>query len=168
MNHSGAKRGEACGRVVVRQVVSAVSAVEVGDADALVADTAVGGNAIGTLWTVVDVAVHLSAAAGALGQYRLPQEKIQHRADAALQHDTQQNPEPLTHVAARSVLADIADHQHVDGNQCAPRSPEIDMHGKGAVVVGMQHEKEKILNADEGHEGQNDRPSRNEGEFFAD
>jgi len=146
-------RSEARGGVVVRQIVPAVRAVKVGDADALVTNAAVWRNAIGALRTVVDVAVDLSAAAGTLGQYRLPQEKIQHRTNAALQHDTQQNPKPLTHVSARGVLADIADHQHVHSNQCAPRRTEIDMHGKGAVVVGMQHKKEKILNADEGHEG---------------
>lgn len=88
-NRSGTIRGEARGCVVVRQVVSAMRAVQVREADALVTNAAVGRNAIGALRTVVDVAVHFRAAARALGQYRLPQKKIQHRTDAALQHDAQ-------------------------------------------------------------------------------
>lgn len=36
------------------------------------------------------------------------------------------------------------------------------------MVVGVQDEEEKILNANEGYKRQNDGPSGNEGEFFAD
>jgi hypothetical protein len=42
------------------------------------------------------------------------------------------------------------------------------MYGKRAMVVGMQHKEEKILNANESHKGQNNGPPGNEGEFFAD
>ena len=117
------------------------------------ANAAVGRDAIGALRAVIDIAVHFRAAAGALGKNGLPQKKIQHRTDAALQDNAQQNPEPLAHVPAWRVLADIADHQHVDSNERSPGSSEIDVHGKRAMVVGMQHEEEKILDADEGHEG---------------
>lgn len=117
------------------------------------ANAAVRRDAIGALRAVIDIAVHFCAAARALGKNGLPQKKIQHRTDAALQDNAQQNPEPLAHVPTWRVLADIADHQHVDSNERSPGSSKIDVYGKRAMVVGMQHEEEKILNADEGHEG---------------
>ena len=135
-SRSGAIGGETRGRVVVGQIVPAVSTVKVGDADAFVANAAVRRDSIGALRTVIDVAVHFGAAARALGQDWLPQEKVQHRADATLQDDTQQNPQPFTHIATRRVLADISDHQHVNRNQSAPGSTEVNVHWKRATGSG--------------------------------
>jgi hypothetical protein len=167
-NSSGAICSEARGRVVVRQIVSAVGAVQISDADAFVANAAVRRDPIGALRTVIDTSVHLGTAARALGKHRLPQQKIQYWTDSALQDNAQQNPEPLAHIPAWRVFADVADHQHVNSNEGSPRGSEVDVHRKRAVVVGMQHKEEKILNANEGHKGQNDGPSRDEGEFFTD
>lgn len=123
---------------------------------------------MGALRTVVEIAVHLGTATRALRKHGLPQQKVQHGTNAALQDDTQQDPEPFAHVPAGRVLADVADHQHVDSNESPPGSSEIDVHWKRAMVVGMQHEEEKILNADEGDKGEDDGPTGNEGEFFCD
>lgn len=162
-NRLGAIRGEARGRVVVRQIVSAVGAVQISDADAFVANAAVRRDPIGALGAVIDTSVYLGTAARTLGKDGLPQQKIQHWTDAALQDNAQQNPEPLAHIPARRVFADVADHQHVNSNEGSPRGSEVDVHRKRAVVVGMQHKEEKILNANEGHKGQNDGPSGDEG-----
>ena len=70
--------------IVVGQIVSAVGAVQVGNADALVANAAVRRDSIGALRTVIEIAVHVRAAAGALRKHWLPQQKVQHWTDAAL------------------------------------------------------------------------------------
>lgn len=150
---SGAIRGKALRRIVVGQIMPAVGAVEVGHADAFVAYPAVWRDAIRALRAIVKIAIHFGTAAGALRKYRLAQKKIQHRTDPALQNNAQQNPEPFAHIPAWRVLADIADHQHVDRDQRTPRRPEINVHGEWAVVVGMQDKEEKILDANKCHKG---------------
>lgn len=129
-------------RVVVGQIVSAVSTVQVGDADAFVANAAVWRNSIGALRAVIEIAIHIRAAARALRKHWLPQQKVQHGTDAALQDDTQQNPQPFAHIAAGRVFADVSDHQHVNSDESPPGSSKINVHWKRAAVVVMQDEKE--------------------------
>ena len=152
---SGAICGEACGSIVVREIVAAVGTVQIGQANVLVANAAVGRDPIGALRTIIDITVHFGATAGALGKYRLPQKKIQHRTNATLQHNTQENPEPFAHVTARRILTDVPDHQHIDRNKRAPGRTKIDVHWKRAMVVSVENKKEKVLDTDEGHERQN-------------
>src|SRR6185437_6271037 len=93
----------------------------IGGAHCTEAVAAACGELVIALRAEVEVALHHGAAGRAAGDQGLAQEEVQHRSNAARHDEADQHPESRAHGTPGRVLADIADHQEVEGGEYAPR-----------------------------------------------
>src|SRR5580658_9264100 len=116
---------EASRRVIRGQLVAAVGAINVGGADCAEAGAAVCGELKVALGTEVEVALNVRSACGAPRDLRLPQEEVEHSANAGRHDEADEHPEPGAHGAARGIFADVADHQEVERGDDSPGDVEV-------------------------------------------
>lgn len=156
---------KARGRLACGEVMSAVNAEDVGDAGAAIAVAATCRDLIGALRTVVVVAFDMSSAGGASGCDGLTKQEVKHGADSS-GHDDAEHPQSSAHAAAGRIVADVADHEHIEGSQGSPGNNEVETKRNGdaarMMAVSGDHNPEIVLGEDEGQERSGNGPAGNE------
>src|ERR1700753_1402052 len=92
------------GHVVFGEIVAAVDAVEIGDANAAIAISAGCRDLIGALRTEMIFSLNAGSARRAMRYHRGTQQEIEDRANAAGHDDADDHPKANAGAAARSVL----------------------------------------------------------------
>lgn len=156
--------------VVARQLMSAARAELVCCPHGSIAVSATGRELIVALRAKMEVALHLRSARRAARDFRLAEQKIQHGADAGRHYKANQHPEPYAHRAAWRILAYVPDHQEVESRQKSPGEIEINPEPdrRNVVLLFRQDEPEVVLNRQEGGDGNDDGPHRDEARVFVD
>ncbi len=155
--------------MVLRQLMSAAGAELVRDEHRSEATAAACGNLPGALWTEVKIVLDMGTAGGAVRDQRQAQQEINDRADAARKDKTDHHPEAWVHGAAWRILADVADHQTVDGSKQAPGKIEVSAQRDRwprMMTMGGQDEPEVVFNEEKDNPGENHGPDRDEPGFF--
>jgi len=145
--------------------MTAVDTVKIGHADAAIALSATRGNLAGALRAEMKVGLSTRAAGRAAGDDGLAEQEIKHRADSAGHDEADCDPEAQTHSSARSVLADVADHEDVERSQSAPGKREVNAEAdrrRRVIAVGWQDDPEEILGDEKCQDCQGDGPARDE------
>src|ERR1700691_2631093 len=148
--------------------MTAVNAVDVGNAHATVAIAAGRGDLVSALGTDMKLRMNTGGTGRAARDYRLAEEKVQHRSDAARHSQADHHPKAGAHAAARRIPAHITNHEHVQGGQRAPGESEVKADAErsrnGTHLVGdpisRQDYPVEILHEDEHQGSRGDRPAR--------
>ena len=116
----------------------------------------------------MEVALDMGGAGGAAGNFRLSEQEVEHCADAAGHYKADCHPKAGTHGAARSVFADVADHEEVEGDEHAAGEAEIDMKAewRGMVLLLRENYPEIVLDQDKSGDGDHDGPDGDEACVF--
>jgi hypothetical protein len=128
--------------VIAGELVAAAGAELVRGADGAEAVSAVGREMVVALRTEMEIALDMGGAGGAAGNFRLAEQEVKHRADAAGHDKADDDPEAGAHGAAGSVFADVADHEEVEGNEDAAGQAEIDMKAERRLMVLLLRAKQ--------------------------
>jgi len=157
------------GRAVVRsEVVSAVHAIEVGDAHAAIAVPACCGNLIGALRAEVVFALHPRTAGWAERNDRLAQQEIEDGANASWHDQADDDPDARAHAAAWRIIADVAHHEHVKRSEKAPSDRQIEADAYWRVMMALMGKDypEEILHSHKSENRRGNRPTRNQPQFI--
>ena len=108
----------------------------------------------------VEVTLHVSPTGGAFGDEGCAKEEVEYGADATGHNETDQHPEARTHGPAGCVLADVANHQDVEGSQESPRDVEVGAKAERGVVVlrFWEDDPEVVLDQNKNRRGDDDGP----------
>ena len=154
--------------MIAGQFVAAPGAELVRGAHGAEAVAAVGREMVVALRTEMEVALHMGCAGGAAGNFRLAEQEVEHRPDAAGHDKANDDPEARTHGAAGSILADVADHEEVESNEDAPGQAEIDVKAERRLMVLLlwQNQPEIIFDQDKSRDRDHDGPDRDQACVF--
>jgi len=160
---------ETGGGVVGGEVVSAVDAIEVGDAGGAVAIATAGRDLPGALGAEVVVALDTASTGRTKREHRLTEQKIEDRADAAGDDHADDRPHGGAHPAAGRVAAYIADHEDVETRESADADVEVDAEAEGdagrMVAVSGNHDPHDVLHGSKREQRAGDGPGRDETNF---
>ena len=146
--------------VIVLKFVTATGAELVGGADCTEAVAAACGELVVALRAEVKVTLHVGAACGTSGDKWRAQEEVKDSADSAWHDKTDEHPEARTHGAAGSILADVADHEDIEGCEESPGDVEVCAKTEGDRVMlrFRENDPEVVLHEHEDGSSYDDGP----------
>lgn len=159
---------EAGGDVIPFELVTATCAEQVGGSNGAEAVSAAGSELIVALRAEVEVALHMGPACGTCGDEGSAEEEVEYGANSTGHDEADQHPEPGTHRASGSILADVADHQDVERGEKAPGDVEVGAEAQGDLMVlgSGEDDPEVVLNKNENRSGTDDGPDRHQPGVF--
>lgn len=154
--------------VIVLKLVAATGAEQIGRPDSAETVPTTRRELVVALGAEVEIALHVGSACRAGGDKGRPKKKIENGADPSRHDKADQHPEAGTHRPARSIFADVSDHEDVEGGQKSPRDVEVRAKAEwNLVVLGLREDDPKVvLNQNEYGNGTNDGPDRHKPGIF--
>ena len=116
---------EPCRHVILLEFMTAAGAELVGGAYCSEAIAAACSELVVALRAEVKVTLHVGAARGTRGDKRRTKEEVENGTDSAGHDEADEHPKARTHGAARGILADVADHEDVEGGEESPGDVEV-------------------------------------------
>lgn len=154
--------------MIAGELVTAAGTELIGGADGAEAVSAVGREMVIALRTEVEIALDMGGACRAAGNFRLAEQEVKHRADAAGHDKADGHPKTGAHSAAGSVFADVTDHEKVEGNEDAAGQAEIDMEAewRGMVLLLRENNPEIVFDQNKGRNCDHNGPDRDQARVF--
>jgi len=142
--------------VIVLEFMTAAGAELVGGADRSEAIATACGELVVALRAEVKVTLRMGAACGTGGDKRRSKEEVEDGADSAGHNETDEHPKARTHGAAGSILADIADHEDIEGCEEPPGDVEVCTKTEGDRVTLRPRKDDPEVVLDEHEDGSSD------------